>query len=315
MAPQPRTVVAFGEALWDLLPAGPVLGGAPCNFAYRAGSLGDRATIVTRLGRDDLGRRAHEELRALGMDPSFVQWDDHRPTGTVPVALDARGIPDFTILKDVAYDFIEWNEGLRDLAVRSDLVCFGTLVQRTPESRATLGRLLDAAAGAIRLLDINLRKECHTPATIEASLERADILKLNEDEAVYLRDLWGLPVEPLPLLAERLLKRGALSHCLVTLGERGALAVTARGERLYLPGYRVDLADTCGAGDAFTAGFVHALLRERPLGECLRLGGALGSLVAGRTGATAPIAPAEIEAFLQSGHDRIVDASLREYAY
>lgn len=305
----PKTVVAFGETLWDLLPAGPMLGGAPTNFAYRINALGDRGIIVTRLGRDELGRRAHEALRALGMDTSFVQWDDRRPTGTVPVTVDASGNPDFTILKDVAYDFIEADGALLDLAAKVDLVCFGTLIQRSAVSRETLARFLEAAEGALCLLDINLRKECYTRETIESSLERADILKLNEHEAVALGGLWGLPVDPLPLLAESLVRRASLSHCLVTLGERGALAVTARGEKLYVPGYRVDLVDTCGSGDAFTAGFVHALLEGRPLGECLRLGNTLGSLVAERAGATAPV---RVEELIDRG--RIVDGSLREFA-
>jgi len=126
-----RTVLSFGETLWDLLPAGAVLGGAPCNLAYRVNALGERGLIVTRLGRDARGREAYERLRGLGMDLSLVQWDDRKPTGTVPVILDAKGIPDFTIVEDVAYDGIDATPELLAEAGKADCVCFGTLIQRT----------------------------------------------------------------------------------------------------------------------------------------------------------------------------------------
>src|SRR5439155_8340756 len=132
---------------WDLLPTGPVLGGAPCNFAYRVNSLGDRGILVTRLGRDELGKKAFGQLEALGMDTSFVQWDDKHPTGSVPVKIDSKGVPDFTIVKDVAYDH------LQPADPKADAVCFGTLVQRSPASRRALRRLLAAAPEAVKLLD------------------------------------------------------------------------------------------------------------------------------------------------------------------
>src|SRR6516165_1742202 len=115
-----KTILSFGETLWDLLPAGPVLGGAPCNLAYRVNSLGERGVIVTRLGRDDLGRKAADAIGLLGMDTRYVQWDDAHPTGTVPVTVDASGIPDYTILKDGAYDYIEPADDLRTLAANAD---------------------------------------------------------------------------------------------------------------------------------------------------------------------------------------------------
>src|SRR5205814_7800287 len=132
-----KTVLSFGETLWDLLPAGPLLGGAPCNLAYRINSLGERGILVTRLGRDDLGRKASESLATLGMDARYVQWDDAHPTGTVPVTVDARGVPDFTILKDVAYDYIEPTDDLLKLASGADCLCFGSLSQRSERSRRT----------------------------------------------------------------------------------------------------------------------------------------------------------------------------------
>ncbi len=306
-----KTVLAFGETLWDLLPSGPQLGGAPCNFAFRVNALGERGVVVTRLGRDELGRKAFERLQALGMDTTHVQWDDLRPTGTVPVTIDAKGVPDFTIVQDVAYDFIEPTGALLDLAARADCVCFGTLVQRSPVSRATLTRVLDAAGETLKLLDINLRRDCHTSETIEESLRRADVVKLNDDEARELARLFSLPASPLSDLAKSLARRWKLSCCLITLGERGALGASRRGEVAYVPGYRVRVVDTVGSGDAFTAGFLREYLRDRGLADCVRVGNALAAMVAGQAGATAPISPDEIEALLRSDRERIYEPSLR----
>jgi fructokinase len=305
-----KTVVAFGETLWDLLPSGPVLGGAPCNFACRVNALGDRGVIVTRLGRDDLGQKAYERLIELGLETGYVQWDEHHPTGTVPVKIGPDGQPDFTIVPDVAYDYIEETEPLQSLVSRAEGVCFGTLVQRSAVSRWTLDRLLEGAGRAVKLLDINLRKDCYTRETIEASLGRADLLKLNDSEARYLAELFGLPSGSLPEIAKALLGEGSISHCLITLGGKGALAVSSQGERVYVPGYEVEVVDTCGSGDAFTAGFFHAYLAGLPLAECCRRGNVLGAMVAAQAGATAPVSRAEIEEFERTPRPRVVDPTL-----
>jgi fructokinase len=289
-----KTVVSFGETLWDLLPAGPVLGGAPCNFAYRVGSLGERALLVTRLGRDELGQRAFEELGKLGLDLSHVQWDEQKATGTVPVKVDAKGVPDFTILPDVAYDFIEPAPALLEAAAGADCVCFGTLVQRSPVSRRTLHQVLDAAPGALKVLDLNLRRACHTRETVESSLERADVLKLNDDEARWLGKEFGLRGKTEVALAREVAGRWGLDAVVMTLGDRGCLAV-AGSEEIEVAGQKVQVADTVGSGDAFSAGFVSLWLKGRPLRDCCEIGNALGALVARTPGATAPVTPLEVE--------------------
>ena len=283
-----KKVLVFGETLWDLLPGGPQLGGAPCNFACRIHELGNSTILATRLGRDDLGQQAAERLAELGLETSFLQRDDARPTGTVTVEVDKQGVPDFTILPDVAYDFIEVTPDLRSAAATADAFCFGTLAQRAPTSRETLARLLDESPG-FKILDLNLRKDCHSNETIMGSLERANLLKLNEDEAGVLAQLFRFADPAIPSFCDSILKRFPLSHVVVTLGERGAFAATTNGVRAYAPGHRVKLVDTCGSGDAFTAGFVHELLQEQPLVACLERGNLLGALVATQPGATTPI--------------------------
>ena len=211
-------------------------------------------------------------------------------TGTVTVAVDPRGTPDFTILPDVAYDFIETTPELHAAAVAADAVYFGTLAQRAPTSRETLARLLDAAPNALKILDLNLRKDCHSNETIQGSLERANLLKLNEDEAGVLARQFRFPDPFIPAFCDFILHRFPLSHVVVTLGERGAFAASKEGERVYVPGRRVsNLVDTCGSGDAFTAGFVHELLGGKPLPDCLGRGNILGALVTGQPGATTPM--------------------------
>jgi fructokinase len=301
-----RTIVAYGETLWDLLPTGAVLGGAPFNFCYRATSLGDTGLMVTRLGRDEYGRRARESINALGMDDRFVQWDADAPTGTVDVNLADPDNPDFTIIPGVAYDNIEVTDDLLAAAADADCVCYGTLSQRTPAGREACEAVLEAAPGAVKLLDINLRKDCFTPETVRSSLERADVLKLNDDEAHRLDEMLGLEADAIPAIGESLAQDFGLTVCVVTFGAGGAFAMSADGLHTYSPGYKVALVDSCGSGDAFAAGFIHRLLEGSGLSDCCTLGNALGAMVAGQEGATVPISMAEIGAFLAADHERLV---------
>ena len=304
------TVVSYGEALWDLLPTGPVLGGAPLNFAYRVNSLGDRGVIISRLGSDDLGLKALQQITTLGMEETFLQWDEKRPTGTVEVYLDEAKNPDYTIIEGVAYDYIDVRDSLMDLVGTSNCLCFGTLVQRSEVSRTTLRTLLDAFSGDFTLLDINLRRNCYSDETIAFSLEKADILKLNEEELEALAKMYGLEGRSLPEITEVIVGKANLKYCVVTLGSGGAFAASRDGETIYAPGFEVKLVDPCGSGDGFAAGFIHSLLNKRGLAEACRFGNALGALVAQQEGATQPITYQEIGDFMVSGKHSPIDERL-----
>jgi len=299
--------VAFGEVLWDLLPSGRVLGGAPFNFIHRVASIGDQGTMVSRVGGDGLGREALAVMEALGMDARCIQRDARRPTGTVPVSLDADGNPVFTIVPDVAYDFIEPAAGAEAAASAADCFCFGTLAQRSPVSARTLAGLLERFGGKLRLLDLNLRRNCWTPESVRSSIERADVLKLNDGEAGTVASLYGLEDLPLCGLPVALLGRTRLSHVVVTLGPRGAFAVSRSGAAVYEPAYAVDVVDTVGSGDAFTAAFAHGLLAGWALACSVRFGNALGACVAGQRGATGPIASADVEHLVREDRRREPD--------
>ncbi len=309
-----RTILAFGETLWDLFPTGAVLGGAPFNFACRANSLGDRGIIISRLGRDKLGIRALETISELSMDPSFIQWDDKHPTGTVEVSLDDSHNPDYHIVPDVAYDFIEPYDELFRLAPQVQCLCFGTLIQRSETSRRTLARLLAAAPGSVKVLDINLRKDCYSDETVRLSLQEADILKLNDDEMRLLQEMLGMSSSDAPAFSREIMSSWSLSHCMVTFGSRGAFVASNEREAVYSPGYMVDVVDSCGSGDAFTAGFVHKLLAGAPLAECTDFANVMGALVATREGATARICLSDISAFMEAGRERLFEEELRAYA-
>jgi fructokinase len=307
------TVVSFGEALWDLLPTGPVLGGAPLNFAYRLNSLGNRGIVVSRLGKDNLGRKAHDQIVALGMEDIYIQWDGAYPTGTVEITFDQDNNPDYTIIENVAYDHIEFVDALEAVIERADCLCFGTLAQRNVVSRKTLQRLLSMFSGKYVLLDINLRKKCYSDETLKSSLNRANVVKLNDEELTVLSEVLGLRGDSASEQADDLLLDVGLEYCVVTLGERGALALSKKGEKVYCPGYEVNLVDPCGSGDGFAAGFIHALLENRPLIEACRLGNALGAVIARQDGATRPISYAEIMAFMDAHHPAIIENTLAEF--
>jgi len=307
------TVVAFGEALWDLLPTGPVLGGAPLNFAYRVNSLGHPSIIVSRLGKDDFGSKVREQIINLGMDDTCLQWDDAYPTGTVDIYFDEDKNPNYTIIDNVAYDYIESSTDLENIVKNADCLCFGTLAQRNTVSRQSLLSLLSIFSGKFALLDINLRKNCYSAETLKISLEQANVLKLNDEELAVLVDLLGLQGDSVPDQAENLLKHADLEYCVVTLGERGAFALSHRGEKIYSPGYHISLVDPCGSGDGFAAGFIHVLLEGGFLEQACRLGNALGAMVAQQEGATQPISYQEVMAFMEAGCPGIVDRGFADF--
>ena len=283
-----KSILCVGELLWDLLPTGPALGGAPFNVAYRVNQTGGRGRIATRLGQDDLGRRAAEAVEGKGLELDLLQWDLEKPTGTVPVTLDAKGSPDFEIRKDVAYDRLEAAPALLAAASTADAIVYGSLITRTPGAREALGKVLDAGKGALKFCDLNLRKGCYTPETVRDCVERADILKLNEGEARELAEMFGIPAQTGRTLIGLLAKGAKLDAVVVTLGAKGVVA--QRGDQwLFAPAFETEVVDTCGSGDAFSAGFLRATLEKWPLNQCCRWGNAFGAMVAGQAGATEPL--------------------------
>jgi len=301
-----KTIVAFGEVLWDVLPSCTVLGGAPFNFTYRVNSLGDRGLMASRLGRDDLGRKAFEGIGLLGLDATLLQWDDELPTGTVEVSFDARNEPQCLIVPNVAYDHISMTTALGQAAETADCLCFGTLAQRASVSRATLMEVLERASTALKFLDINLRRDCFDDRSVDFSLGQADILKLNEDEADTIGQMLEIRHGSIPDFCAAVMEEYGLRFCLVTLGDKGAFGLSSDGRRTYAPGYRVAVADSLGSGDAFSAGFVHEILRGASLERAVAFGNMLGAVVATQTGATAPVGREDLDRFTRQKFERTI---------
>ena len=302
---QRKTVVAFGEVLWDILPEEKVLGGAPLNFVNRMNSLGDTGFMISRLGSDELGDRARKLLEILGLSIRYVQTDSEYPTGTATVSIDADNNPQFVITPDVAYDHIEITDEIEDVAKKADCICFGTLVQRKNVSQSALKRLLDITPDALKFCDINLRKDCYTRETVFMSLNHADILKLNDFEVGVLSDMLESKYPDTSAFCEDIMSRFGLSTVVVTFGDRGAYAHSSKGERVYVPGYRINLEDAVGAGDAFSAGFLHSILHGGSLVNACDAGNILGALVASKRGGTAKVIRDEIDRFPLAGRDRL----------
>jgi fructokinase len=305
-------VAAFGEVLWDLLPDASLLGGAPFNFTYRINSLGNEGLMISAIGKDTLGEKALKTISELHISDRYIQVNPDYPTGTVNVFFDELKNPDYEIIRDVAYDFVSFDENLERLILQVDCICFGTLAQRNPVSAQTLQNLLHLFKGRYRLYDLNLRKDCFSRDIIISSLHQTDILKLNRQEAVKLNDLLRLEKNGLEEICRELIKSFQLQYCVITLEQYGSLAGSDGGEMVYNPGFSVELADPLGAGDAFTAGFVDALLRDRSLKEASESGNQFGALVATQKGATQKIEQDDLSQIALT-YNRISDECLRKY--
>jgi fructokinase len=312
---KPHLILGIGELLWDILPedsrhgsaassdphATRMLGGAPANFTVMAGRLGNHAVILSRIGRDELGRLAVDRLDPMPVDTSALQVDPVHETGRVTVSF-LNGEPRYTIHQPAAWDFMELTDEWVKLAERADAVCFGSLAQRAVESRKTIQALAaNTRAACIRVFDVNLRAPFYSPEVIQESLELATVLKMNEDEAPSILDLLGLSInnefnasQSAPLqqtanyqrtCAERLLQEfPPLELVAITRGGRGSLLVNRREWHDH-PGLPVKVADPIGAGDAFTAAITHSLLRGAGLAALNEAGNRCGGWVASQPGA------------------------------
>jgi fructokinase len=296
-----KIIVGLGELLWDILPAGPQLGGAASNFAVMAARLGNNGAIATRIGTDPLGREAMAFLKTTPLDTRYIQEDFSRVTGTVTVALE-RGEPRYIIHEPVAWDFLEFTPHWLALAEQADAVCFGTLAQRSPASRRTIESFLhETRPECVRIFDVNLRSPFFTPEIVEQSLELATIFKLNADEMPQVLALLGFPdsegTTPDFLLngARQIIDQFPVQLVAITLGAQGSLLIT-RKEVDRHPGYPAKVVDAVGAGDAFTAALTHYYLRGAALSQLNAAGNRWGAWVASRAGAMPALPEAERDA-------------------
>ena len=260
-------VVGMGEALWDVLPDGKKIGGAPANFAFHAGQAGMDSRVVSAVGKDALGEEALATLEGKGLNIEAVARVDF-PTGVVNVSLGEQGIPQYDICEGVAWDNIPFTPALANLASQAQAVCWGSLAQRNEASRKTIFSFLDAMPSdeaRLKVFDINLRQQFYTLEIIEASCRRANVLKINDEELVLVSEMLRLGAGSPEVLCRSLMERYGLSILVLTCGANGSYVFTPV-ETSYRVTPKVQVADTVGAGDSFTATLVGELLRNTPVG-------------------------------------------------
>lgn len=283
-SPSAPTILAVGEILWDALPEGLFLGGAPFNVACHLRALGEETAFASRVGDDALGEEILRRVPAHGLNPDLVQVDDSLPTGLVRVALDRTDEPKYEIVEPAAWDAINLSDPLREQAARSDALVFGSLAQRAPPSRRTIRALLEA--DLVRVFDVNLRPPFVDREVIEHSLQAAHIVKLNGDELQHLRAWYELPTNTEAAMAA-LAERFESPAICVTWGSEGA-SLWRDGKSWHHSGYPVEAADPVGAGDAFLAALLSGLLDNRDEKTVLDRANELGAYVASHSGAIPP---------------------------
>jgi fructokinase len=274
-------ILCVGEILWDALPGGLFLGGAPFNVASHLRALGRETAFVSRVGDDRLGREALRRMRARGLGTDLMQIDDSLPTGFVQVGLGGTGEPDYEILEPAAWDAITLTDALGQHAEHADALVYGSLAQRARTARQTIRQLCEAEA--LRVFDVNLRPPFVDPAVVERSMETADVVKFNDDELARLQGWFDLPEGLEAAVADLADAFGARAVC-VTGGSDGAW-LWRDGSFCHHPGHKADVVDTVGAGDAFLAALLAGLLTGQDGEVVLDRANRLGAYVAAHSGA------------------------------
>lgn len=288
------SVIGIGEALFDVLPEGKKLGGAPANFAYHVSQFGIKSCAVSAMGDDELGKDLEAELNEHHLNYQIEKVD--YPTGTVQVSLDANGIPAYEIKEGVAWDNIPFTPALEEKAKNCTVVCFGSLAQRSEVSRNTIHRFLDTMPdeeGRYKVFDINLRQGFFTKEIITESIRRCNILKINDEELITISRLFGYPGIDLQNKCWLLLGKYNLKMLILTCGVNGSYVFTP-GEVSFIDTPKVEVADTVGAGDSFTGAFVASILRGKSVREAHELAVKVSAYVCTQNGAM-PVLPEEFK--------------------
>lgn len=290
---QKDIVVGMGEALWDVLPEGKKIGGAPANFAYHVSQFGLPSCVVSAVGEDALGNEIIENFTSKGLNKLIEKVP--YPTGTVQVELDQEGIPMYDIKENVAWDNIPYTESLEELAKKTKAVCFGSLAQRNVVSRETIKRFLDAMPkndDNLVVFDVNLRQGFYNKDILCDSMERCNILKINDEELITVSRMFGYPGIDLQDKCWILLGKYNLKMLILTCGINGSYVFTP-GQVSFQPTPKVEVADTVGAGDSFTAAFIASILKGDSVKEAHAKAVQTSAFVCTQNGAM-PILPKEL---------------------
>lgn len=288
-----NVVVGMGEALWDVLPEGKKIGGAPANFAYHVSQFGLTSCVVSAVGPDALGKEIQENLTSKGLNHLIAEVP--YPTGTVQVEIDQAGVPQYEIKENVAWDNIPYTAQLEALAKRTQAVCFGSLAQRNVVSRETIDRFLDAMPqtdDSLVVFDVNLRQGFYNKEILCNSMKRCNILKINDEELVTVSRMFGYPGIDLQDKCWILMGKYNLKMLILTCGINGSYVFTP-GNVSFQPTPKVDVADTVGAGDSFTAAFIASILKGKSVAEAHSIAVRTSAFVCTKDGAM-PVLPSDL---------------------
>ena len=287
-----RMIVGLGEALWDVLPEGKKLGGAPANFAYHAGQFGLDTIAISALGEDKLAEETIDALKEHNLN--YLMPRVPYPTGTVQVTLTGDGIPTYDIKENVAWDNIPYTDEMKEIAQNARAVCFGSLAQRNVVSRENIHRFLDdTPKDCIKIFDINLRQQFYTKEVIKESLQRCNILKINDEELVLIGRMFGYPGLDIENKCWLILGKYNLDMLVLTCGTNGSYVFTP-GQMSFQETPKVEVADTVGAGDSFTGSFCASILNGKPVPEAHKTAVQVSAFVCTQNGAM-PIVPEEVK--------------------
>ena len=289
---QEKMVVGIGEVLWDVLPEGKKIGGAPANFAYHVSQFGLPGCVVSAVGEDALGSEILDNFRDKGLCTHIATVP--YPTGTVQVEIDQVGVPQYVIREGVAWDNIPFTSDLKSLAQRTTAVCFGSLAQRSSVSRATINRFIDEMPkekDTLIVFDVNLRQGVFTKEILDQSMKKCNVLKINDEELIVVSRLFGYPDTDLRSTCRALLNRYHLRMLILTCGVNGSYIFTPES-MTYQATPKVEVADTVGAGDSFTAAFVASIIRGKSVSEAHRRAVEVSAYVCTQAGAM-PTLPAK----------------------
>ncbi|MHC4122884.1 MAG: carbohydrate kinase family protein [Planctomycetota bacterium] len=278
------SLVGLGEVLWDMLPSGKKLGGAPANFAYHCQQLRAKGIVVSCIGEDELGQEILQQLKGVGLDTRFIAIDKGHPTGTVSVELDSDGKPSYIIHEDVAWDFLAMSNEIMELAETIDGVCFGSLGQRSETSRNTIRKFVEATKkNCVRVFDVNLRQSYYNREIIDGMLEMSTVFKLNDEELNVIADLLSIKAQEEAIL-EELTTRYDLDMIALTKGDNGS-RLYSKGKSSVHKGFETEVADTVGAGDAFAAVVALGMLAKNSLEQINERANKVASFVCSQSGA------------------------------
>ena len=281
-------ILGIGEIVWDCLPAGKKLGGAPVNFSYYAGRLGAESYAVSAVGKDELGKETLKSCRSFGLDTRFIEQNE-LPTSRVLVKLDSSGVPQYEILEGVAWDALDASEEVLAAVSHADAICWGSLAGRTERSFKAISTMIASAPQTcMKVFDINLRQHYYSREKIELSLLAASALKLNEDELPVLSGLFNLPDNSADALY-RIAERWGLDYVIYTCGAAFSEIYCRQGLISHIDTPKVKVADTVGAGDSFTAAFITSILLGKTTREAHEMAVSLAAKVCSSSGAIVEI--------------------------